>query len=438
VSNLTTTLASTPTEPPPAPFTGAYYTYDGDDNMVKSVVNGITTYYAASSYVVETDGITTTVRKTYLAGSTSLAVRTIINGTQNTLNWTLSDHLGSSSVTTTANGTWYSELRYSAFGETRYSSGITPTDYRYTGQLEQADVNLYYYNARWYDPALGRFIQADTIVPEPGSAKSYDRYMYVNNNPVRYTDPSGHIIPDEIDWPWDRGYKPATPKAPTPTPTPTPKAQHSILTGYVFILSCGQNTSCTGNSPKSQTEYNNQVPLQPLAEMITNYGGTVIYAGEQGSVTNKLAYKEEIKSKILANKDAKGIFLIGHSFGAGANILSAYELMYPTGETRNLAGIVTLDSYLLTGSGEGIILPSGDDPTKYDTQDKADYVLNLIPSYTAHSSDHADNPYISSDFPRVGMGIGPELSSSHTMLANSTSMTKNVFSFLFLEVITGN
>jgi RHS repeat-associated protein len=127
-----------------------------------------------------------------VAGSTSLAVRTIVDGTQNTLNWTLSDHLGSSSITTTANGTWYSELRYSAFGETRYSSGITPTDYRYTGQLEQADVNLYYYNARWYDPELGRFIQADTIVPEPGSAKSYDRYTYVNNNPVRYTDPSGH------------------------------------------------------------------------------------------------------------------------------------------------------------------------------------------------------------------------------------------------------
>jgi RHS repeat-associated protein len=167
----------------------------GKMRLTSASRGGITTYYAASSYVVEVNGTTTTVRKTYLAGSTSLAVRTIVNGTQNTLNWTLSDHLGSSSVTTTANGTWYSELRYSVFGETRYSSGITPTDYRYTGQLEQADVNLYYYNARWYDPELGRFIQADTIVPEPGSAKSYDRYSYVNNNPVRYTDPSGHGVP---------------------------------------------------------------------------------------------------------------------------------------------------------------------------------------------------------------------------------------------------
>jgi hypothetical protein len=47
-----------------------------------------------------------------------------------------------------------------------------------------------FYNARWYNPALGRFAQADTIVP--GGVQGLDRYAYSNNNPVRYTDPSGH------------------------------------------------------------------------------------------------------------------------------------------------------------------------------------------------------------------------------------------------------
>ena len=37
---MTATLAGTPTEEPPAPFESAYYTYDGDDNMVMSVING--------------------------------------------------------------------------------------------------------------------------------------------------------------------------------------------------------------------------------------------------------------------------------------------------------------------------------------------------------------------------------------------------------------
>ena len=47
-----------------------------------------------------------------------------------------------------------------------------------------------FYNARWYDSQLGRFTQADSIVP--GGVQGYDRYAYVNNNPLRYTDPTGH------------------------------------------------------------------------------------------------------------------------------------------------------------------------------------------------------------------------------------------------------
>ena len=46
--------------------------------------------------------------------------------------------------------------------------------------------------ARQYDPALGRFLQADTIVPDPGNPQSLNRYSYTLGNPLRYTDPSGH------------------------------------------------------------------------------------------------------------------------------------------------------------------------------------------------------------------------------------------------------
>jgi hypothetical protein len=47
-----------------------------------------------------------------------------------------------------------------------------------------------FYNARMYDPALGRFTSADSIVP--AGVQGYDRYAYVSNNPLRYIDPSGH------------------------------------------------------------------------------------------------------------------------------------------------------------------------------------------------------------------------------------------------------
>jgi RHS repeat-associated protein len=52
-------------------------------------------------------------------------------------------------------------------------------------------------NARWYDPALGRFAQADTIVP--GGVQGLDRYAYVNNSPVNYGDPTGHFSEDQIN-----------------------------------------------------------------------------------------------------------------------------------------------------------------------------------------------------------------------------------------------
>jgi len=76
-------------------------------------------------------------------------------------------------------------------GEIRYSSGTNPTDYTFTGQFSYTnDFGLMFYNARWYDPSLGRFAQADTIVPS--GVQGLDRYAYVNNSPLMYVDPSGH------------------------------------------------------------------------------------------------------------------------------------------------------------------------------------------------------------------------------------------------------
>jgi len=93
-------------------------------------------------------------------------------------------------------------MRYTAWGEVRYNSGVTPTDYTYTGQYSYtADFGLMFYNARWYDPALGRFAQADTILPDQYNPQSWDRYAYSYNNPILYTDPSGH---DPNPWlPWE-------------------------------------------------------------------------------------------------------------------------------------------------------------------------------------------------------------------------------------------
>jgi RHS repeat-associated protein len=82
-----------------------------------------------------------------------------------------------------------------------------PTPYTFTGQfsyvadeatdLGSAGFGLMFYNARWYDPYLGRFAQADTIIP--GGVQGLDRYAYGLNNPSRYSDPSGHAAVSETE-----------------------------------------------------------------------------------------------------------------------------------------------------------------------------------------------------------------------------------------------
>ena len=167
----------------------ATFVYDGDWNRVKGVVGGVTTTYIGNYFEPlqgRWAGSTSTMKKYYYAGGTRVAER---KGT--TLYWLLSDHLGSTSITATSSGSKTAELRYKAWGETRYTYGTTQTTIRYTGQREESSLGLYWYASRWYRPGLGRFVSPDTIIPQPGNPQAWDRYGYVYSNPVRYTDPSG-------------------------------------------------------------------------------------------------------------------------------------------------------------------------------------------------------------------------------------------------------
>ncbi len=178
----------------------ATFVYGPEGERVQGTVDGVTTRSVGNHYEVE--GMT--VRKYDYAGEKRIAMRE--NGV---LYWLLTDHLGSTAVVADAEGNKVGEVRYKAFGEDRYTFGTTPTTYRYTGQRQEAALGLYFYNARWYDPFLGRFVQVDTIVPEPGGPQGLNRYAYVRNSPLRFTDPSGHCIPGK-DCPEDRKAKTQT------------------------------------------------------------------------------------------------------------------------------------------------------------------------------------------------------------------------------------
>jgi RHS repeat-associated protein len=161
----------------------ATFLYDGDAKRVKGTVGATTTSYVGDYY--EWNG--STAKQYYAIGGVRVAMK------ENTiLRYLLSDHLGSTALNVSQALVKDSEVRYYAFGSDRFTSGTMPTTYRYTGQRAEQGIGLYYYNARWYDAALGRFAQADTIVPQPGNPQSLNRYSYVLNNPLRYVDPTGH------------------------------------------------------------------------------------------------------------------------------------------------------------------------------------------------------------------------------------------------------
>lgn len=97
----------------------------------------------------------------------------------------------SANVVTDASGLTVGEQRYYPFGETRWTTGTIYTDKLFTGQRDTG-LGIYDFNARMYDPKLGRFLSADTIVQSYANPQSLNRFAYVLNNPLRYTDPTGH------------------------------------------------------------------------------------------------------------------------------------------------------------------------------------------------------------------------------------------------------
>ena len=98
------------------------------------------------------------------------------------------DHLGSTVAVTDEDGEIVSQNRHFPYGEDRLpavSGHLSATERNYTSQIKDNETQLYYYNARYYDPALGTFVSADP------ADDSLNRYGYVHGSPLAYVDPSG-------------------------------------------------------------------------------------------------------------------------------------------------------------------------------------------------------------------------------------------------------
>ena len=161
----------------------------------------------------QTGTTTTVVHANYIYasgmhGGNAFALRVLsdIDGSVNETRYYSFDHLGSVTAMSDEEGRVAGTeqdatlLAYDVWGGRRnpdesaaVSTSFTlPTGNReFTGQELIPDVGLVNMNGRVYNPSLGRFLSADPNIQDVSDLQSYNRYSYVLNNPLRYTDPTG-------------------------------------------------------------------------------------------------------------------------------------------------------------------------------------------------------------------------------------------------------
>ncbi|MBN2501972.1 MAG: hypothetical protein JXB38_14415 [Anaerolineales bacterium] len=147
-------------------------------------MNGVTTQYTLDLNAGLTqvlDGGT----NVYLYGSGRIAEEAL-----DEWDYYLTDALGSVRQLTDASGdVTYAEV-YTPFGEVLSSAGVGESSYGFAGEWTDA-TGMQYLRARYYAPYLNQFIQPDTIVPDSRIPSDWNKYTYVRNNPINFTDPSG-------------------------------------------------------------------------------------------------------------------------------------------------------------------------------------------------------------------------------------------------------
>ncbi|MBD8900352.1 RHS repeat-associated core domain-containing protein [Rhodanobacter sp. DHG33] len=110
-----------------------------------------------------------------------------------TVTYVYTDPQGTPLVKADASGNVIAKYDYTPYGNSIASLGAAPNGPGYTGHVNDPETGLIYMQARYYQPT-GRFLSPDPVRPAAGNIYSFNRYAYVNNNPIRNVDPSGRYV----------------------------------------------------------------------------------------------------------------------------------------------------------------------------------------------------------------------------------------------------
>ena len=177
---------------------------DTEHQRFKQVTpEGTTLYIGAFGVLAEVSNPGTSSAKwtEYLSvGNAKVGMRTLQVATATlTTRYFHTDHLGSISVITNETGAVVERLSYDAWGKRRNADGsddttgsiTSQTTRGFTGEEELSVSGLVHLNGRVYDPLLARMTSADPTVTDPMNPQGWNRYSYVGNDPLAFTDPNG-------------------------------------------------------------------------------------------------------------------------------------------------------------------------------------------------------------------------------------------------------
>ena len=165
------------------------FVYDGEIKRIAKIAPGSTTYYVNDFFEINNGNVV----KYIFAGDIRIAKRV-----DNATYYYHKDHLGSARSITNSVGEEQEYTEYMPFGHQRSHAGTSITNYKYTDQELDPSTGLYNYDARLYDPVIGRFVSADSFIEDFFIPQTLNRYSYVRNNALRYTDPTGHETTGEF------------------------------------------------------------------------------------------------------------------------------------------------------------------------------------------------------------------------------------------------
>ena len=160
------------------------FSYDPLGRRPSKTINGTATSFLHDGLnpVQEQQGGSPVANLLTGLGIDEVLTRTDAGGTQHFL----TDALGSTIALTDISGTLPTSYTYEPFGQTTLIGAATTNSFEYTGR-ENDRTGLYYYRARYYSPALHRFLSEDPV----GFTGGVNFYAYARNNPVRWVDPYG-------------------------------------------------------------------------------------------------------------------------------------------------------------------------------------------------------------------------------------------------------